>query len=151
MRISDWRSYVCSSDLQRQRVAIARAIVSRPRLIVADEPVSALDLTIQKQVIELLQALQRERGFACLFVTHDLAVVEQVADRVVVLEKGRIVEEGATAAVFANPRHDSTRRLLAASPALAIAGGPASRFRSEERRGGRACVGEGRSRGSSTN
>jgi peptide/nickel transport system ATP-binding protein len=110
----------------RQRVAIARAIVSRPRLIVADEPVSALDLTIQKQVIELLQALQRERGFACLFVTHDLAVVEQVADRVVVLEKGRIVEEGATAAVFANPRHDYTRRLLAASPALAIAEGSAS-------------------------
>ncbi|MBB5705910.1 dipeptide ABC transporter ATP-binding protein [Sphingopyxis panaciterrulae] len=111
---------------QRQRVAIARAIVSRPRLVVADEPVSALDLTIQKQVIELLQALQRERGFACLFVTHDLAVVEQVADRVVVLEKGRIVEEGATAAVFANPRHDYTRRLLAASPALAIAEGSAS-------------------------
>ncbi|MGV1684397.1 dipeptide ABC transporter ATP-binding protein [Sphingopyxis sp. NJF-3] len=111
---------------QRQRVAIARAIVSRPRLVVADEPVSALDLTIQKQVIELLQALQRERGFACLFVTHDLAVVEQVADRVVVLEKGRIVEEGATAAVFADPRHDYTRRLLAASPALALTEGAAS-------------------------
>jgi len=106
---------------QRQRVAIARAIVSKPRLVVADEPVSALDLTIQKQVIELLQRLQREYGFACLFVTHDLAVVEQIADRVVVLEQGKIVEEGATAAVFADPRHDYTRRLLAASPALALA------------------------------
>ncbi|MGV2495294.1 dipeptide ABC transporter ATP-binding protein [Pelagerythrobacter aerophilus] len=107
---------------QRQRVAIARAIVSRPHLVVADEPVSALDLTIQKQVIELLQALQRERGFACLFVTHDLAVVEQVADRVVVLDQGRIVEEGATSAVFADPRDEYTRRLLSASPALAVAG-----------------------------
>jgi peptide/nickel transport system ATP-binding protein len=106
---------------QRQRVAIARAIVSQPQLVIADEPVSALDLTIQNQVIELWQALQRERGFACLFVTHDLAVVEQVADRVVVLEKGKIVEEGATAAVFADPRHEYTRRLLAASPALALA------------------------------
>ena len=107
---------------QRQRVAIARAIVSQPRLVVADEPVSALDLTIQLQVLTLLQQLQTERGFACLFITHDLAVVEQVADRVVVLEAGRIVEQGATMTVFARPQHAYTQRLLAATPMLITAG-----------------------------
>jgi peptide/nickel transport system ATP-binding protein len=108
---------------QRQRVAIARAIVSGPRLVVADEPVSALDLTIQRQVLELLQGLQKEQGFACLFITHDLAVVDQVADRVVVLEGGRVVEEGPTAAVLDRPRHDYTKRLLEATPTLALASG----------------------------
>ncbi|WP_157017154.1 ABC transporter ATP-binding protein [Mesorhizobium xinjiangense] len=104
---------------QRQRVAIARAIVSQPDVIVADEPISALDMTIQKQVLELFERLQRERGFACIFISHDLAAVQQVAQRIIVMENGTIVEEGPCDAVFENPQHEYTRRLLAASPMLA--------------------------------
>jgi peptide/nickel transport system ATP-binding protein len=101
---------------QRQRVAIARAVVSRPRLVVADEPVSALDMTIQLQVLTLFQGLQSQYGFACLFITHDLGVVEQVADRVYVMSAGAVVESGATDAVFDRPQNDYTRALLAATP-----------------------------------
>jgi peptide/nickel transport system ATP-binding protein len=103
---------------QRQRVAIARALIRRPAFVVADEPVSALDMTIQKQILSLIHSLQRDYGFACLFVSHDLAAVEEIADRVVVMHKGRIVEEGSRDAVFDHPQHDYTRALLAAAPRI---------------------------------
>ena len=103
---------------QRQRVAIARAIVSRPRLVVADEPVSALDMTIQAQVLSLLQKLQANHGFACLFITHDLSVVDHIADHVAVMSAGRIVERGPTRSVLNEPQHEYTRALLAAAPRL---------------------------------
>ena len=103
---------------QRQRVAIARAIVSRPAFVVADEPVSALDMTVQKQILKLFRDLQARYGFACLFVSHDLGAVEQVADRVAVMENGRIVEIGGRDDVFDRPQHAYTRRLLDAAMLL---------------------------------
>jgi peptide/nickel transport system ATP-binding protein len=101
---------------QRQRVAIARAVVSRPRLVVADEPVSALDVTIQQQILTLFQTLQAQYGFACLFITHDLSVVRQIATRVVVMSGGIVVEEGPVTSVFGDPAHKYTRALLEATP-----------------------------------
>jgi peptide/nickel transport system ATP-binding protein len=103
---------------QRQRVAIARALVCRPAVIIADEPVSALDVTVQKQVLDMLVALQRQYQFACVLISHDLGVVEQIADRVLVMFRGHIVEEGTRDAVFDNPTHPYTRRLLQAVPEL---------------------------------
>jgi peptide/nickel transport system ATP-binding protein len=103
---------------QRQRIAIARAIVSRPRLVIADEPVSAMDMTIQAQVLALLQKLQAEYGFACLFITHDLSVVDRLADQVIVMSEGRIIERGETHAVLRQPRHAYTRALVEATPLL---------------------------------
>ncbi len=101
---------------QRQRLCIARALSSKPRIIIADEPVSALDVSVQKQVIELMRELQDEFGIAYLFISHDLAVIEQVSHRIAVMDRGRIVETGPTDAVLSDPRHDYTRMLLAAVP-----------------------------------
>jgi peptide/nickel transport system ATP-binding protein/glutathione transport system ATP-binding protein len=101
---------------QRQRICIARALSCRPRLIVADEPVSALDVSVQGEVLELMRELQADLGLACLFISHDLAVVEQMSHRVVVLQQGRIVEMGPTEVVLREPMHAYTRALLSAVP-----------------------------------
>jgi oligopeptide/dipeptide ABC transporter ATP-binding protein len=102
----------------RQRAMIAMALASGPRLLIADEPTTALDVTVQKEILQLLQELRRELGLGLLFITHDLGVVAQVADRVAVMYAGRIVEEGSAAQVLATPKHPYTQGLLAASPRL---------------------------------
>jgi peptide/nickel transport system ATP-binding protein len=103
---------------QRQRILIAMALMHRPRLMIADEPTTALDVTVQAQIVELLMRLQREHGMAMLFISHDLAVVGQVANRIAVLRYGEVVETGATGSVLTAPQHTYTRSLLAAVPTL---------------------------------
>jgi microcin C transport system ATP-binding protein len=101
---------------QRQRVMIAMSLANEPELLIADEPTTALDVTVQAQILELLAGLKKENGMSMLFITHDLGIVRKIADRVCVMTKGKIVETGPTKEIFANPQHEYTRHLLAAEP-----------------------------------
>ena len=105
---------------QRQRLSIARALAMQPDVIVADEPVSALDVSVQAQVLELLEEIKQKFGLAMLFITHDLRVAAQVCDRIAVMQRGDIVEQGRTIDIFNSPQHEYTKALFEAVPAKGI-------------------------------
>ncbi len=119
----------------RQRVVIAMAVACEPRLLIADEPTTALDVTIQAEILALIDRLKRDNGMGVMFITHDMAVVAQMADRVVVMYRGRVVEAGPVAEIFANPRQDYTRALLAAVPRLGSMAGTDAPARMQGLRG----------------
>ncbi len=103
---------------QRQRVMIAAAMIGEPRILIADEPTTALDVTIQAQIVELLRKMNREKGTAIIFISHDLSLIRQICKRVIVMQKGNIVETGSVEEIFKNPQMSYTRKLIAAIPQI---------------------------------